>query len=90
MAKMSMKARYSALTNLAVSQEKQQQTQTAQQQAAAAYQQAQADREVAQLNLDRTEVKASVNGIITNFDLRPGDYVTAGKPVTALVAFEGH
>ncbi len=78
-------ARYSALTNLAVSVEKQQQTATAQQQAAAAYQQAQADRDLAQLNLDRTEVKASVSGIITNFDLRPGDYVTAGKPVTALV-----
>jgi multidrug resistance efflux pump len=78
-------ARYAALTNLAVSLEKQQQTQTAQQQAAAAFQQAQADRDLAQLNLDRTEVKASVNGIITNFDLRPGDYVTAGKPVTALV-----
>ncbi len=78
-------ARYSALTNLAVSVEKQQQTATAQQQAAAAYQQAQADRDLAQLNLDRTEVTASVNGIITNFDLRPGDYVTVGHAVTALV-----
>ena len=28
---------------------------------------------------------ANVNGTITNFDLRPGDYVNAGKPVTALV-----
>ena len=30
-------------------------------------------------------MKASVNGVITNFDLRPGDYVTAGHAVTALV-----
>jgi RND family efflux transporter MFP subunit len=78
-------ARYSSLSNVSVSQEKQQQTQTALQQAAAAYQQAQADLALANLNLERTEVKAPVNGVITNFDLRPGDYVTAGHPVTALV-----
>lgn len=77
--------RYGSLSNIAVSQEKQQQTEAALQQAAASYQQAQADLGVAKLNLDRTEVKASVNGVITNFDLRPGDYVTAGHPVTALV-----
>jgi len=77
--------RYHALTSVEVSQEKQQQTDSALQEAAAAYQQAQADRAVAQLNLDRTQVSAPVNGIITNFDLRPGDYVTAGKAVTALV-----
>ena len=77
--------RYGALSNIAVSQEKQQQTEAALQQAAATYQQAQADLGVARLNLERTEVKAPVNGIITNFDLRPGDYVTAGHPVTALV-----
>lgn len=77
--------RYAALPNIAVSQEKQQQTATALQQAAAAYQQAQADLALAKLNLDRTEVKATVNGVITNFDLRPGDYVTAGHAVTALV-----
>jgi multidrug resistance efflux pump len=49
------------------------------------YQQAVADRDLAKLNLERTQVVAPVNGIITNFDLQPGDYVTAGHPVTALV-----
>jgi RND family efflux transporter MFP subunit len=77
--------RYRSLSNAEVSQEKQQQTQSAADQALAAYQQALADRGVAQLNLDRTTVKATVNGIITNFDMRPGDYVTAGHAVTALV-----
>ena len=48
------------------------------QQADAAYQQAVADRDVAQLNLDRTEVRRRSTASITNFDLRPGDYVTAG------------
>jgi multidrug resistance efflux pump len=56
-----------------------------QQEAQASYDQAVADRGVAQLNLDRSEVHASVNGIITNMDLRPGAYVTAGHGVMALV-----
>jgi len=78
-------ARYGALTSLSVSLEKQQQTAASLQEAEAAFQQAQADRGVAKLNLDRSRVVAPVNGIITNFDLRPGDYVSAGKAVTALV-----
>ncbi len=77
--------RYHSLSNVEVSQEKQQQTQSAADEAAAAYQQAAADRGVAQLNLDRSTVRATVNGIVTNFDLRPGDYVTAGHAVIALV-----
>jgi RND family efflux transporter MFP subunit len=77
--------RYHALSNVEVSQEKQQQTQSAAEQAAAAYQQALADRGIAQLNLDRATVRAPVNGIVSNFELRPGDYVTAGHAVIALV-----
>jgi RND family efflux transporter MFP subunit len=64
--------RYSALTTDAVSQQKQEQVLATQLQAKAAYDQAVADRAVAQLNLDRSEVRASVNGTITNMDLRPG------------------
>lgn len=77
--------RYQSLNNIAVSQEKQQQTGASLAQASAAYQQSQADLGVARLNLERSEVKATVNGIISNFDLRPGDYVTAGRAVIALV-----
>jgi RND family efflux transporter MFP subunit len=77
--------RYSALTTDAVSQQKQEQVLATQLQARAAFDQAVADRAVAQLNLDRSEVHASVNGVITNMDLRPGAYVTAGKGVMALV-----
>ncbi|TWB11820.1 RND family efflux transporter MFP subunit [Nitrospirillum amazonense] len=77
--------RYQSLSASAVSREKQEQTVAAAKQAEAIYLQAVADRNVAKLNLDRTEVMATVNGYITNFDLRPGDYVTAGKAVTALV-----
>ena len=53
--------------------------------AEAAWRQATADRDVARLNLDRSEVKAPVNGYITNLELRPGDWVAAGKPALALV-----
>lgn len=53
--------------------------------AKAAYDQAVADRDLAKLNLDRTKVRASVNGVVTNFDLKPGDYVAAGKGVFPLV-----
>ncbi|MDN3564840.1 efflux RND transporter periplasmic adaptor subunit [Paeniroseomonas aquatica] len=55
------------------------------QQAAAAYQQSIADRDLARLNLERSRVLAPVNGAVTNLDLRPGDYVTAGRAVFALL-----
>ena len=42
-------------------------------------------RDLARLNLDRTTVCAPVNGIVTNVELQPGDYATAGRQVLALV-----
>lgn len=39
----------------------------------------------AELNVSRTQVKASVNGTVTNLDLHPGDYVAAGQQAMALV-----
>ncbi len=77
--------RYRGLTHDEVSQQKQEQVLATQLQAKAAYEQAIADRAVAQLNYDRSEVHASVNGIISNLDLRPGTYVAAGKGIMALV-----
>jgi RND family efflux transporter MFP subunit len=77
--------RYRGLTTDAVSQQRQEQVLATQQAAKAAYDQAVADRGVAQLNLDRSSVRASVNGIITNMNLRPGTYVSAGHGIMALV-----
>ncbi|MGY3453400.1 efflux RND transporter periplasmic adaptor subunit [Bradyrhizobium sp. USDA 4353] len=77
--------RYRSLTTEAVSQQRQEQVLATQQQAQASYDQALADQAVAKLNLERSEVHAPVNGIITNMDLRPGTYVGAGKGVMALV-----
>lgn len=53
--------------------------------AAAALAQAQSDRAQAALNLQRTTVRATVNGTVTNLDLHPGDYVSAGQQAMALV-----
>ena len=54
-------------------------------QAQAALAQAVVNHDTAKLNLDRTKVVAGVNGTITNLDLQAGSYVTASKPVMALV-----
>ncbi len=53
--------------------------------AAASYQQAIASRDTAALNLKRTEVRASVNGFITNLNLAKGTFASQGKAVMALI-----
>jgi RND family efflux transporter MFP subunit len=77
--------RYRDLSPAAVTQQKQEQVQATQLLAQASLDQAIADQAIAQLNLDRSEVHAPVNGSISNMDLRPGTYVAAGKGVMALV-----
>ena len=54
-------------------------------QADAALAQADAARDVARLNLERTVVHAPTDGFLSDLTLRTGDYVTAGKPVLALI-----
>jgi multidrug resistance efflux pump len=54
-------------------------------QADAALAQALAARDVAKLNLERTVVHAPTDGFLSDLTLRTGDYVTAGKPVLALI-----
>jgi RND family efflux transporter MFP subunit len=51
----------------------------------AALNQANTAVELAQLNLDRTEVKASVNGTVTDLNLRPGSYYAAGRAALTLI-----
>lgn len=41
--------------------------------------------DLAKLNLERTTVRSTVNGIIANLELEPGDYASAGHQVMALV-----
>lgn len=51
----------------------------------AALAQATASRDMAALNLKRTLVTAPTDGVMSDLTLRVGDYVTAGKPVVALI-----
>lgn len=51
----------------------------------AAYRQALADQSVAQLNLDRTVVRAPVNGFVTNLTLDVGQFTSVGTKVLALI-----
>jgi multidrug resistance efflux pump len=78
-------ARYEQLSQISVSKETQEQRQANADATAAAYRQAVADRAVAQLNLKRSSVTSPVDGTVTNVLLEPGDYVTTGKGVMALV-----
>ncbi|ANG96750.1 MULTISPECIES: efflux RND transporter periplasmic adaptor subunit [Brucella] len=77
--------RYRKLNDTTVTQQKMEQIETTTMQAEATYRQAELDHDLASLNLERSSVKAPVNGVITNFSLQPGDYVTTGSAVTALV-----
>ena len=76
---------YQKLGDGSVTRQKIQQTETTVQQAEAALDEATVARDTAQLNLDRSVVRAPVNGILTNFSLQPGNYVGAGTAVTALI-----
>jgi multidrug resistance efflux pump len=78
-------ARYLKLTNISVSEQVQQQKVAAAESADADYRLAVADRAVAALNLNRSQVTSPVDGVVTNVELEPGDYVTVGKGVMALV-----
>jgi RND family efflux transporter MFP subunit len=85
-------ARYAALSNSATSavsrddaSTQSREAQAAYEAAQAEYEAAQADLDVAELNLQRTTVRATVNGTVTNFSMQPGDYVTAGTAVIAIV-----
>ncbi|QEL12844.1 HlyD family secretion protein [Kushneria phosphatilytica] len=55
------------------------------QSAKASYKQAQAQLESAQIDLDRTVVKAPTDGTIINLNLREGNYVTQGNAQMSLV-----
>jgi multidrug resistance efflux pump len=61
------------------------QSQARVEEAAANLQQGIADVGAARLNLQRTLIVASVNGVVTNLELRPGDYLTVGREALALV-----
>ncbi|MDR6635947.1 RND family efflux transporter MFP subunit [Phyllobacterium sp. 1468] len=68
-----------------ISQQQKEEAQAAEAQAQASFLQASANLDLARLNRERSQVRAPVNGTITNLSLRPGNYVTTGSAEMALV-----
>ncbi|OSQ49066.1 HlyD family secretion protein [Thalassospira alkalitolerans] len=77
--------RYQGLDSDVVSRQKKEQVKTSLATAKAAVDLAQADLALAMIDLSRTKVVAPVDGIMTNFSLRRGNYVGAGQAIAALV-----
>ncbi|MFP8966511.1 efflux RND transporter periplasmic adaptor subunit [Pokkaliibacter sp. CJK22405] len=77
--------RYQQLSNSAASQQEKDDRRYLAAQDRARVDAAKASRDLAQINLERAEVRSPVDGVITNFSLRPGAYATAGQPVMAIV-----
>jgi multidrug resistance efflux pump len=73
------------LTDLAASTEEKQIYEGSYLVAQAAYQTTLANLEQAELNMQRTEVRSTVNGFVTNLLLRVGDYANKGSPNIAIV-----
>ena len=78
-------ARRAKLTTIAISDEAREDAKLTAASAAANYQQAVADRSTAQLNLDRTILRAPVNGFVTNLTLVVGQYAAVSTKVMALI-----
>jgi multidrug resistance efflux pump len=76
--------RRAKMTN-SVSQEETEDSQHLAASAAAAYQEAMADQASASLNLERTVIRAPVNGFVTNLTLVVGQYAAVGTKVMALI-----
>jgi multidrug resistance efflux pump len=77
--------RRAKLTNLSISPEAKEDAQHVAASATAAYQQAVADRSTASLNLERTVIRAPVNGFVTNLTLVIGQYAAVATKVMALI-----
>ncbi|MCW3698941.1 HlyD family secretion protein [Burkholderia cenocepacia] len=78
-------SRRAQLDSAVISAEVREDAGSAAQQAQASYQAALATRDVARLNFARSEIRAPVDGYITNLNLYPGDYATAGVARLALI-----
>jgi RND family efflux transporter MFP subunit len=77
--------RRAALSSLAVTVEEQQTYASTATAAQAQYQEAVANLDQAQVNLKRTEIRAPVNGWVTNLTAQLGDYATVGQNEISLV-----
>jgi multidrug resistance efflux pump len=78
-------ARRLRLTEIAITEEAREDSQHMAALAVATYNQAMADRSTASLNLERTVIRAPVNGFVTNLTLVVGQYAAVGTKLMALI-----
>lgn len=78
-------ARRAELSGVVVSNESRENSASSASTALAVYQEAVAARDTAALNLQRTEVRAPVDGYVTNLDIHPGDYASTGRALLAVI-----
>ena len=78
-------SRRTRLTSLAISDEARENAVHTANSTAAAHQQALADLSTAQLDLERTVIRAPVNGFVTNLTLDVGQFASVGTKVLALI-----
>ncbi len=91
-------ARYLSLGNLVSKEDRDQRVTTVEQDRAqlaqseaslgdkeASLKEAQANQRKAEIDLERSSVRAGVTGYVTNFSMRPGDYVSSGNAQFALL-----
>ena len=83
--KKTQNARRQQLTTLSTSLEEKQKYAGDYEVAQGAYQTALANLEKAKVNLDRTDVRSTVNGYVTNLLLRVGDYANTGSTNVAII-----
>ena len=83
--KKSLAARRAKLTDLSISAEAQQQTISEAAVASAAVAQAMSDVNKAELDLSRAQVRAPVEGWVTNLALQQGDYATPGQRTLSVI-----
>jgi multidrug resistance efflux pump len=77
--------RRTKLTELSISTEAKEDAQRIAASATASYQEAMSERSTASLNLERTVIRAPVNGFVTNLTLVVGQYATVGTKLMALI-----
>ncbi|MFT8675558.1 MAG: HlyD family secretion protein [Acetobacter sp.] len=78
--KTTQESRRNKLTEAAASQEEKQVYRVTAEMAQAQYAEALAGLSQARINLERTEVRSTVTGYVTNLIMRVGDYATTGNP----------
>jgi RND family efflux transporter MFP subunit len=81
-------ARRQLLTSLSVTEEEKQTFQSTAEASEAQLHEAVANLNLAQINLRRTEIRAPVNGWVTNLSAQPGDYAVVGQNEISLVDAE--